>query len=91
MNFKVGDIVVCRSGYLGGDHIARGLPASRDLSYGGFGYVEGKTFKIKEITPDYRSVVWSDDLSGGVFIDAIEPTDPQHYRHHGSKLIFKFI
>lgn len=93
MSFKIGDVVRCRPGYLGGEHRTDiGVPANRDFTYGGFGYVEDKVFTINDITDSRdRPVVWSDELDGGVFIDAIELYNGQSKVHHGSKLIFRFV
>lgn len=79
MEFKKGDRVRCKPGYT--NLLGDGIPAWEDMSYGGFGYQEGRVFIIEKIMTDdehKRIPVFGKWLNGhhmigGVFIDAIEP------------------
>jgi len=77
MNFKVGDRVICVPGF------SNEGTGNYDLLYGGHGYEQGKAFIIVGITiNNQRNVIWSEDLIGGVFEDAIRIYEPiKPYKH----------
>ena len=76
MEFKKGDRVRCKPGY--NNIMTRGIAAVLDMSYGGFGYEEGRVFIIESFVDDRTRMpvfgTWSngESMGGGVFIDAIE-------------------
>lgn len=76
MDFKKGDKVRCKPGYT--RRIANGSSAKLDMTYGGYGYEEGRVFIIESMLKKEKRIpvfgTWSNGeyMNGGVFIDAIE-------------------
>ncbi len=63
-NIKVGDKVVCISGF-------STTVGSLNPKYGGSGYEEGRTFVVNKIDSQSRPVVWEKNISYGVYLDAV--------------------
>lgn len=80
-DFKIGDVVICISGYVnkhGIDNIN---------IYGGLGYEEDKVFTISNITGTAAvGILWPADGSNGVYSHAVKKYSDRKVRIHSLKL-----
>ena len=72
MKYKVGDRVICKSGFTQ-------PPTGHESTWGGYGYVEGFEFTITRMTgrgDGPLMVLWPDDGPYGVYRQAVRLYNP---------------
>lgn len=67
VKFKVGDKLKCKPGFTNSS-------ADRD-NYGGSGYRENVVLTVSRIHHGNRPVYWFEEISGGIYEDALELAD----------------
>lgn len=76
MNFKIGDTVRCKPGFV------QDCDNGATYTYGGKGYKEGQVFKISKFTSSTHgeNIAWGDTKNGcGVFVQALELVENKTY------------